>query len=50
MNNEKPILHDDSNQQASTILESYNFDNNHRDYFNLEGIKNDKELFSFNRY
>ena len=41
MNNKKPILHDDSNQQASTILESYNFDNNHREYFNLEDIKND---------
>lgn len=41
INNEKPILHDDSNQQAYTILESYNFDNNHREYFNLEDIKND---------
>ena len=44
MNNKKPILHNDSNQQASTILESYNFDNNDRDYFNLKDIKNNMIL------
>ena len=44
MNNKKPILHNDSKQQASTILESYNFDNNDRDYFNLKDIKNNMIL------
>ena len=44
MNNKKPILHNDSNQQASTIIESYNFDNNDRDYFNLKDIKNNMIL------
>ena len=44
MNNKKPILHNDSNQQEDTILESYNFDNNDRDYFNLKDIKNNMIL------